>query len=65
MCAERSTTLSPASAEMGMKVTASGCAVEGREMTFEVVTDLVEAPLLMVDEIHLVDGDDEVRDPQE
>ena len=39
--------------------------VEARQELFELGADLVEAVLAPADEVHLVDGDDQVRDAQE
>ena len=63
IASERSTTLSPRSAESGISVNSSSpsCSANAPYCAL----DLVEALLRVVDEIHLVHGDRDVADPEQ
>ena len=59
----RSTTLSPRSADIG--IARSSCRPRRRRERLKVGLDLAEALLGEVDEVHLVHGDDDVRDRED
>ena len=61
--ASGATTLSPCSAEIGTKV--RSCDVELHGEGAELLLDLLEALLVPVDEVHLVDAQHEVRDAEQ